>query len=142
MPPSKKEKKGSAGLNGMAKLLSEIQHSYLRLKPMPVTPMGNIHTAAKHLKTTFTGSAKGTKKSNLRASIGAVSITPPAHHLAASESNARSSSRIARQPRLDASSLVPGARDVATRLNTAHVNLSSTLHGTKKITIREILSLR
>ena len=117
MPASKRAKKGSTGLNGMAKLLSEIQYSYLRLKPMPVTPMGNIKTAAKHLKTTFTGSAKGTKKSNLRASIGGVSVTPPAHNVAASISNDRSSSRIARQPRLDASLLVPGARDVATRLD-------------------------
>lgn len=117
MPASKRAKKGLTGLNGMAKLLSKIQYSYLRLKPMPVTPMGNIKTAAKHLKTTFTGSAKGTKKSNLRASIGGVSVTPPAHNVAASISNDRSSSRIARQPRLDASLLVPGARDVATRLD-------------------------
>ena len=154
MPPSKRAKKGSTGLNGMAKLLSEIQYDYHRLKPMPVTPIGNIKTAAKHLKTTFTGSTKGTKKSKLRASNGAdstsqlnspgrgVSITPPAHHDAAPESNARSSSRIARYSRNSASSSVRAATDVATRLDTVHVNLSSTNHGTKKLTIREILSMR
>ena len=138
----------------MAKLLSDIQYDYHRLKPMPVTAMGNINTAAKHLKTTFTGSTKGTKKSKLRASNGAdstsqfntprrgVSVTPPAHHDAAPELNARSSSRIACYSRKSASPSVHASTEVAARLDTAHVNLSSTNHGTKKLTIREILSMR
>jgi hypothetical protein len=154
MPPRKRAKKGSIGVNGMAKLLSKIQHDYHRLKPMPGTVTGNINTAAKHLKTTFTGSTKGTKKSKSRSSNGAdstsqlntpgrgVSVTPPANHDAAPELNARSSSRIARYSRNSASPLVRAATEVATRLDTAHVNLSSTNHGTKKLTIREILSMR